>query len=165
MSTISNPIAAPRPGLLLRIAPGLRPLLAYRFGEDFRHDVVAGLCVASVAVPVAIAYAKLAGGDPQLFASLSIVLAFLAGVFCILASFFGLGALADFLSRPILVGCMNGVAPSILLSQIGKICGFHVGSAGIVRPLPEILSKLPQAPDAHIADEMGQAAPPCQAHR
>jgi high affinity sulfate transporter 1 len=192
MATFSDPITAARSGLLLRVAPGLRPLLAYRFGEDFRHDAVAGVCVASVALPVAIAYAQLAGfrpevglyssilplvayavfgtsrqlivnpdaavcamvaasiaplaaGDPTLYASLSIVLAFLAGVFCILASFFRLGALADFLSKPILIGFMNGVALSILLGQIGKICGFHVEAAGIVRPLLEILSKLPRA--------------------
>jgi high affinity sulfate transporter 1 len=191
MITFSDPITAARPGLLLRIAPGLRPLLAYRFGEDFRRDAVAGVSVASVALPVAIAYAQLAGfrpevglyssivplvayaifgtsrqlivnpdaavcamvaaavaplaaGDPKLYASLSVVLALLAGVFCVVASFFRLGALADFLSRPILIGFMNGVALSILLGQIGKICGFHIESTGIVRPLLEILSKLPQ---------------------
>jgi high affinity sulfate transporter 1 len=166
-------------------------LLAYRLGDDFRHDVIAGVCVASVAVPVAIAYAQLAGfrpevglyssilplvayaifgtsrqlivnpdaavcamvaasvaplaaGDPRLYATLSVVLTLLAGIFCILSSFFRLGAVADFLSKPILIGFMNGVAFSILLGQIGKICGFHIESTGIVRPLVEIISKLPQ---------------------
>src|SRR5689334_16682360 len=51
--------------LLFRIAPGLRPLLSYRFGEDFRYDLVAGVSVAAVALPVAIAYAELAGSTPE----------------------------------------------------------------------------------------------------
>src|SRR4051812_34865655 len=188
MTAFSDQITVTRPGLLARIAPGLHPLLTYRFVEDFRHDAIAGACVASVAVPVAIAYAQLAGfrpevglyssilplvayaffgtsrqpmvnpdaavcamvaasvaplaaGDPKLYVSMSVVLTFLAGVFCILASFFRLGALADFLSKPILIGFMNGVALSILQGQVGKLCGFLVHAEGIVRWLLEVISK------------------------
>jgi high affinity sulfate transporter 1 len=187
------------------MAPGLRALLGYRFGEDFRHDAVAGVCVAAVAVPVAIAYAELAGfspevglyssilplvayaifgtsrqlvvnpdaaacamiaasvaplaaGDPVKYASLSMALAFFAGVFCILASFFRLGALADFLSKPILVGFLNGVAISIFLGQVGKLCGFSVESGGIVRRLIEVISKLPQIHWLTLAVGLGSFA-------
>jgi len=49
---------------LARIAPGLSALLNYRFTDDFRHDAMAGLSVAAVALPVSIAYAQLAGFDP-----------------------------------------------------------------------------------------------------
>ena len=49
---------------LARIAPGLRKLSSYNFAENFRHDVLAGLSVAAVALPVAVAYAQLAGFDP-----------------------------------------------------------------------------------------------------
>src|SRR6478672_13154718 len=49
---------------LTRIAPGLTKLLSYRFAEDFRHDLLAGVSVAAVALPVSIAYAQLAGFDP-----------------------------------------------------------------------------------------------------
>src|SRR5215472_7387212 len=125
------------------VAPGLPELLAYR-RSDLAADLVAGLSVAAVAVPVGVAYAQLAGfrpevglyssilplvayaffgtsrqlivgpdattcaliaaaitplagGDPKLYASLSMTLAFLAGLFCIAARFFRLGGLADFL--------------------------------------------------------------------
>src|SRR6476646_10849587 len=63
---------------LLRFTPGLRVILHYRFGEDFRHDAVAGVCVASVAVPVAIAYAQLAGFRPEvgLYSSILPLLAY-----------------------------------------------------------------------------------------
>src|SRR5215470_16971550 len=52
-----------RNALIGRIAPGLRQLLDYR-REWLRADVVAGLSVAAVAVPTAIAYAQLVGFEP-----------------------------------------------------------------------------------------------------
>src|SRR5256885_5761427 len=57
---------------------------------------------------------------------LSVTLAVLAGILCIGASFLKLGALADFLSKPILVGFLNGIALSIILGQIGKIFGYSI---------------------------------------
>lgn len=171
-----------------RFAPGLPKLLAYR-RADLPHDVVAGLSVAAVALPVGVAYAQLAGfepvvglyasilplaayalfgtsrqlivgpdaatcalvaaavtpmaaGDPELYLSLSVTLAFLAGLFCIGASFLRLGALADFLSKPILVGFLNGIALSIVLGQMGKIFGFSIAAGGIVPRLLEFAFKL-----------------------
>ena len=49
---------------LARIAPGLPALLRYRFADDFRHDLAAGISVAAVALPVSVAYAELAGFNP-----------------------------------------------------------------------------------------------------
>jgi high affinity sulfate transporter 1 len=45
---------------LRRIAPGLETLIHYR-KENFRFDIVSGLSVAAVALPVGIAYAEIAG--------------------------------------------------------------------------------------------------------
>src|SRR5215469_6872220 len=176
---------------LERIAPGLMKLSSYSFAENFRHDLFAGLSVAAVALPVAVAYAQLAGFDPvvglyssilplvayaifgtsrqlivnpdaavcamvaaaiaplaggngELYWSLSVTLTFLAGLFCIAASFLRLGAIADFLSKPILVGFLNGVAISICLGQIGKLLGFSIESKRIIPQLLEILTKFPQ---------------------
>ncbi len=173
---------------LRRFAPGVPELLAYR-SADLPHDLIAGLSVAAVALPVGVAYAQLAGfrpevglyasilpllayalfgtsrqliigpdaatcalvaaavaplaaGNEDVYASLSMALAFLAGVFCILARFFRLGVLADFLSKPILAGFLNGMALSIALGQIGKIFGFSIASEGIVPRLVEFVSKL-----------------------
>ena len=176
---------------LMRIAPGAPALLHYRFAEDFRHDLVAGISVAAVALPVAVAYAQLAGfspvvglyssilplvayaifgtsrqlivnpdaatcamiaaaiaplagSDADLYLSLSIALTFLTGVLCVAGSFFRLGALADFLSKPILIGFLNGIAISIFLGQVGKLFGFSIVSSGIIPRLLEIFAKLPQ---------------------
>lgn len=188
-----------------RVAPGLPSLLTYRFATDFRFDLVAGVSVAAVALPVAVAYAELAGFNPvvglyscilplvayaifgtsrqlmvnpdaatcamvaasvaplaagnhEVYWSLSVTLAFLTGLFCVGASFLRLGALADFLSRPILIGFLNGIAISILLGQIGKIFGFAIEKGGIVPRLIEFLSKLPQTHAPTLAVGLGTFA-------
>lgn len=177
--------------LIYRIAPGLPTLLRYQWALDFHHDLLAGISVAAVALPVAVAYAQLAGfnpvvglyscilplvayalfgtsrqlivsadastcamvaaaitplaaGNPDHYWSLSVTLAFLSGLFCIGASFFRLGALADFLSKPILIGFMNGISISIFLGQIGKLFGFTIESGHVIPRLHEFLTKLPQ---------------------
>ncbi len=171
-----------------RVVPGFTKLLSYQ-KSDLSHDLIAGLSVAAVALPVGVAYAQLAGfnpavglyssifplvayaifgtsrqlivgpdaatcalvaaavaplasGDPRLYESLSVTLALLAGVLCIAASFLRLGALADFLSKPILVGFLNGIALSIMLGQIGKIFGFPITAGGIVPRLLEFVRKV-----------------------
>ena len=48
---------------IARIAPGLAMLASYR-RQDLPHDLVAGLSVAAVALPVGVAYAELAGDPP-----------------------------------------------------------------------------------------------------
>jgi len=190
---------------LAHVAPGLPALARYRFAADFQHDLIAGLSVAAVALPVAIAYAQLAGfspvvglyssilplaayalfgtsrqlmvnpdaavcamiaavvaplavGDAELYASLAIVLTLFTGLFCIAASFLRLGALADFLSKPILVGFLNGVAISILLGQIGKLFGFPIESGGIIPRLLEFIAKLPQTHGPTLAVGLGSFA-------
>ena len=175
---------------LARVAPGLAMLREYRL-EWLRSDVPAGLSVAAVALPVAIAYAQLAGfppvvglyasilplvvyavfgtsrqlivnpdaatcamvaaivtplaaGNAALYENLAVSLAVLSGLVCVVAGFFRLGFLADFLGKPVLVGFMNGIAISIVLGQIGKVFGFPVESGRILPRLVEFVSKLPQ---------------------
>ena len=195
--------SANRTRRLARSAPGLSALLDYRFSDDFRHDAIAGLSVATVALPVSIAYAQLAGFDPvvglyssilplvayaifgssrqlmvnpdaaacamiaaaiaplagnsaELYLSLTTTLTLLTGLFCIAASYFRLGSLADFLSKPILVGFLNGIAISIFLRQIGKLLGFSVESSGIIPRLLEVLGKIPLIHGATLAVGLGR---------
>jgi high affinity sulfate transporter 1 len=170
--------------------PGLPVFVHYR-REDFPADLRAGMTVAAVALPVAVAYAQmagfspavglyasmlpllayalfgssrqlilgpdaatcamvssalipLAGSNPDTYLTLSALLAFFAGMFCLLAGRLRLGLLADFLSRPILVGFLNGVALSIFIGQSGKLLGFSIESHTILPRLAEIAHKLPQ---------------------
>lgn len=116
------------------------PLLAYAiFGTS--RQLIVGPDAATCALVTA-AVAPLASGDQSLYESLSMTLALLAGVLCIGASFLRLGAVADFLSKPILVGFLNGIALSIILGQIGKIFGYSITKGGIVPRLIEFIEKL-----------------------
>ena len=87
-----------------------------------------------------------------------VTLAFLTGLLCIAASFLRLGALADFLSRPILVGFLNGVALSIILGQADKIFGFPVVGSGILPRLAEIVGKLGDVHGPTLAVALGTFA-------
>lgn len=127
-----NPVA----GLYASILP----LVAYAlFGSS--RQLIVGPDAATCAL-VAAAVAPLAGDDPAQYLAMSVTLTFLAGLLCIGASFLKLGGLADFLSRPILVGFMNGMALSIALGQIGKLLGFKIESGGIVPRFLEVAEKI-----------------------
>lgn len=116
------------------------PLLAYAlFGTS--RQLIIGPDAATCAL-VAAAVAPLAAGDADAYQSLSVTLALLAGLFCVAGSFLRLGGIADFLSRPILIGILNGIALSIFLGQLGKLFGFSIESGRIVPRLIEFLSKL-----------------------
>ena len=116
------------------------PLVAYAIFGTSRQLIIGP--DASTCALVAAAVAPLASGDQKLYESLSVTLALLAGVLCIGASFLRLGALADFLSKPILVGFLNGIALSIMLGQIGKLFGFPITAGGIVPRLFEFAQKV-----------------------
>ena len=116
------------------------PLVAYAlFGTS--RQLIVGPDAATCALLVA-AVAPLAGGDPERYQSLSVVLASLAGLFCLGASFLRLGAIADFLSKPILVGFLNGIALHILTGQLGKRFGFTIQAPGIVPKFIELVANL-----------------------
>ena len=118
----------------------LLPLLAYAaFGSS--RQLIIGPDAATCAV-IAAAVAPLATGDPAAYTRLSATLALLTGLICMGASFLRLGVLADFLSRPILVGFLNGVAVSIILGQADKILGFSVQGSRILPRLIDIFSRL-----------------------
>jgi high affinity sulfate transporter 1 len=129
------------------------PLVAYAiFGSS--RQLIVGPDAATCAV-VAAAVAPLAAGDAAAYASISVTLALLTGLMCIAASFLRLGVLADFLSKPILVGFLNGVALSIILGQADKIFGFPVVEGGIIPRLTEIISKLGETHGATLAVAVG----------
>jgi high affinity sulfate transporter 1 len=117
------------------------PMLVYAFFGTSRQLMV-GPSAATGAI-VAAAVAPLAGGDADQAWALAIALTFITGVLCVGASFLRLGALADFLSKPILVGFMNGVALNVVLSQIGVLFGIRVEAGGIVPRAWEFLNRLP----------------------
>jgi len=122
------------------LSASVLPLVAYAvFGTS--RQLVVGPSAATTAL-VASAIGPLAGGDAALALSLSTTLAFLVGVLCVGASALRLGAIADFLSRPILVGFMHGVALSIVLGQMGALFGVASEAGGIIPRLLELVRTL-----------------------
>ncbi|RTV17424.1 SulP family inorganic anion transporter [Pseudomonas aeruginosa] len=168
--------------------PGLDSLLHYRRAW-FRPDVQAGLSVAAIQIPTAIAYAQIAGfppqvglyacilpmliyaligssrqlmvgpdaataamvaaaitplaaGDPQRLVDLSMIVAIMVGLFSIVAGLARAGFIASFLSRPILVGYLNGIGLSLLVGQLGKLFGYEAATSGFVAGILALLENL-----------------------
>jgi len=161
--------------------PGLSILREYQ-ARWLVHDVVAGLVLATMLVPVGIAYATasglpgiyglygtivpllayallgpsrilvlgpdsslvpiilgvvapLSGGDPMRAVALAGMMAIVSGAVCILAGVARLGFVTELLSKPIRYGYMNGIALTVLISQLPKLLGFSIDSDGPLRKL------------------------------
>ncbi|MDR5698623.1 SulP family inorganic anion transporter [Agromyces aerolatus] len=85
---------------------------------------------AAAAALVASSIGGLAAAGTADYATLAMAQAIICGVLFILLSVFRLGFLANFLSKPILVGFVGGLALDILVSQIAKMLGVHIDSGG-----------------------------------
>src|SRR6185437_12960000 len=58
-----------------------------------------------------------------------------SGTICILAGIVRLGFVTELLSKPIRYGYMNGIALTVLVSQLPKFFGFSIESEGPLRSL------------------------------
>src|ERR1700744_1628879 len=191
--TESIPSHAPEPGRLARHAmpanqtgwirwlPGVDTVRRYE-KSWLRHDIVAGLVMTTMLVPVGIAYAEasgvpgifglyasivpllayalfgpsrimvlgpdsslaavilavvlpLSGGDPQRAIALAAMMAVVSGTVCIAAGVARLGFITELLSKPIRYGYMNGIALTVLISQLQKLFGFSIDAEGPLRRL------------------------------
>ena len=68
--------------------------------------------------------------------ALAAALAFVVAGFCLLGWVGRLAALADLLSRPVLVGYLSGIAVIMVVSQLGKLLGIDVHGDGFLQELP-----------------------------
>ena len=162
-----------------RWVPAINILRSYE-PSWLRHDVVAGLVMTTMLVPVGIAYAEASGlpgitglyativpliayavfgpsrilvlgpdsalaavilavvlplsaGDPQAAVSPGGMMAIVSGLVCVGAGLARLGFITELLSKPIRYGYMNGIALTVILSQIPKLLGFSVKADGPLR--------------------------------
>ena len=67
-----------------------------------------------------------ADGDPARAIALASMLAIMVGAIMVLAAVARLGFIADLISKPTMIGYMNGLALTILIGQLPKLCGFKV---------------------------------------
>jgi high affinity sulfate transporter 1 len=167
-----------------RWLPGLQILSEYQ-AAWFPRDVMAGLVLATMLVPVGIAYAMasglpgiyglyativpllayalfgpsrilvlgpdsalatvilavvspLSGGDAMRAVALASVMAVVSGLVCVLIGVLRLGFITELLSKPIRYGYMNGIALTVLISQLPKLFGFSIDASGPLRDLVRI---------------------------
>ncbi|MEU3776884.1 sulfate permease [Streptomyces sp. NPDC032472] len=73
-----------------------------------------------------------AGGDPDRAVALASVLALMVAAIMILASVAKLGFIADLISKPTMIGYMNGLALTILIGQLPKLLGFEVEADNLI---------------------------------
>jgi len=98
------------------------PMMLYAlFGTS--KQLIIGPDAATCAV-IAAVVTPLAAGDSFKHWQLVITMTAMTGFWCFIASRFKLGVLADFLSKPILMGLLNGVAITIIVGQFSKVFGF-----------------------------------------
>ncbi|WP_433995458.1 SulP family inorganic anion transporter [Bradyrhizobium macuxiense] len=171
-------------GRWMRWMPGVDTLRRYE-AAWLPHDIFAGLVLATMLVPVGIAYAAasglpgihglyatiipllayavfgpsriivlgpdsalaavilgvvtpLSGGDPLRAATLGAMMALVSGTVLMLTGFARLGFVTELLSKPIRYGYMNGIALTVLISQLPKLLGFSIESEGPLRDLLRI---------------------------
>ena len=109
------------------------PLLVYAmFGPS--RIVVLGPDSALAAVILGV-IAPLSGGDPVRAAMLAAMMALVSGAVLIVAGIARLGFLTELLSKPIRYGYMNGIALTVLISQLPKLLGFSIESEGPLKDL------------------------------
>ena len=172
----------------LRWLPGLHTLRHYE-AAWLRHDVLAGLALTAVLVPVGIAYSVASGlpgiyglyatlvgllayamfgpsrvlvlgpdsslaalilgvvlplsaGDPQRAVALAGMMAVVSGSLCVLAGMARLGFVTELLSKPIRYGYVNGIALTVLISQLPALFGFSVDGDGLFNGVQAFIAAL-----------------------
>ena len=114
------------------------PLLAYAvFGPS--RILVLGPDSALAAVILAVV---LPLGDPQAAVAAASLMAIVSGVVCVAAGLARFGFITELLSKPIRYGYMNGIALTVMLSQIPKLFGFSVSASGPFRQSIETVDEV-----------------------
>ena len=175
-------------GKTIRWLPGIQVVRDYRL-IWLQQDLVAGVVLAMVLIPVGIAYAVASGlpginglyativpllvyalcgpsrilvlgpdsslaavilavalpqsaGDPSRAIALAGAMAVVSGAVCLAAGLARLGFITELLSKPIRYGYMNGIALTVLISQLPKLLGFSIDSDGLPRNLVSIANRV-----------------------
>jgi MFS superfamily sulfate permease-like transporter len=82
--------------------------------------------------------------DPYDYIIPTATLAFLVGVFLLLAGVLRLGFIANFISDPVLTGFKAGIGVVIFVGQLGKVLGLSLAKGLILQTTVSILDNLDQ---------------------
>ena len=112
----------PTAGLYALVLPGI----AFALLASSRQLVASPDAAAAALVASSIGGLAAAGSDDYL--TMALAQALIGGVIFLVCAFFKLGFLANFLSEPILIGFVGGLALDILVSQVAKMLGVSIDS-------------------------------------
>lgn len=121
------------------------PLIGYALFGSSRQLIVGPTGAIAAVTAVSIATLLTPSDDPARAAGLAAVLAALTGVILIVSSLLRLGFMAEFLSSPVLLGYLNGVAVIIIAGQLDKLLGVTVESRNFIPRIWETLLAIPRA--------------------
>ena len=127
---------APQHGLYAAFVPLLLyPLLGSSRQLIVGPDIAISLLIAGAVGP-------LATGQPGKAAVLAAMIAILSGLLLLLASVARLGTIANFLSKPVLVGYMTGAALILIASQLNALFGINLHSNDFIPRLVELVTRI-----------------------
>lgn len=109
------------------------PLLAYALFGPSRILVLGP--DSALAAPILAVVVQYAASDPQRAIAIASLMALVSGAVCMVAGLLRLGFITELLSKPIRYGYMNGIALTVLISQLPKLFGLKVDSQGPLRDL------------------------------
>jgi high affinity sulfate transporter 1 len=116
------------------------PLLAYAiFGPSRILVLGPDSALAPIILGVVL---PLSAGDASRAVALAGVMAIGSGVVCVTAGLARLGFITELLSKPIRYGYMNGIALTVLLSQIPKLLGISIDATGPLRQVVAITQQI-----------------------
>ena len=121
----------------------LAPMVVFAVLCSSRHLVVAADS-ATAALLLAGLTGLAAAGSPR-YVALAGTVALVVAVLLVLARVVGVGFLANFLSRTVLVGFLTGVGITVAIGQLGDLLGVDPGSGDAPERLVQVLSELPHA--------------------
>jgi high affinity sulfate transporter 1 len=118
------------------------PAIIYTLVVSSRQLVASPDAAAAALVASSVGGLAIAGSSN--YAVMAMAQAIISGVLFIAAAVFKLGFLATFLSKPILVGFVGGLALDIMVSQVAKMLGVKIDSGSeFVDKVSQLVSGIP----------------------
>lgn len=126
---IAYAVASGLPGIYGLYAT-IIPLLAYALVGPSRILVLGP--DSSLAALILAVVLPLSVGDPRRAVALAGMMAVTSGLLCILAGIARLGFVTELLSKPIRYGYMNGIALTVVISQLPALFGLSINADGLM---------------------------------
>jgi high affinity sulfate transporter 1 len=113
------------------------PLLAYAVFGPSRVMILGP--DSSLAAVIAAVILPLGGDDPETAVALAGALSVLTGLIILVAGMARLGFVTELLSRPVQLGYLCGIAVTILVGQLPRLCGFSIEGRGLLTEIRDFV--------------------------